>query len=52
MAASPRTNPLTRRPPGAPAYYLGRPAHLWLAAHSPTRRRFRPTGRTAQPPAA
>jgi len=52
MTASPRTIPLTRRPPGAPAYYLGRPACLWLAAHSPTRHRLRPAGRTAQPPAA
>jgi hypothetical protein len=51
MTASPRTIPLTR-PPGAPAYYLGRPAYLWLAAHGPIRRRNRPAGRTAQPPAA
>ena len=51
MTASPRTIPLTR-PPGAPAYYLGRPAYLWLAAHGPIRRRNRPAGRTAQRPAA
>ena len=48
--ASPRTVPLTCRPPGAPAYYLGRPAHLWLAAHR-AGRRFRPAGRNAQFPA-
>jgi hypothetical protein len=41
-----------RRPPGAPAYYLGRPAHLWLAAHSPNRRRLRPAPPTPQTPAA
>ena len=52
MTASPRTIPLTCRPPGAPAYYLGRPAHLWLAAYGPTGCRFRSAGRTAQPPAA
>ena len=48
--ASPRTTPLTCRPPGAPAYYLGRPAHLWLAAHR-AGRRFRRAGRNAQFPA-
>jgi hypothetical protein len=52
MTASPRTTSLTCRPAAAPAYYLGRPAHLWLAVHGPTRRRFRPAGRTAQPPPA
>ena len=28
------------RPPGAPAYYLGRPASLWLTALHPPRQRL------------
>lgn len=43
-----RTQMLTRRVPGdsrsscAPAYYLGRPASLWLSVTSPRRRRNPP----------
>jgi hypothetical protein len=32
-----------RRPNSAPAYYLGRPARLWITAMSPRRRRAPPT---------
>src|SRR5215469_12988388 len=32
-----------RQPNGAPAYYLGRPARVWITAMSPRRRRTAPT---------
>ena len=35
----------TSRPPGAPAYYLGRPAAWWLTALGPARQRRTPRGR-------
>ena len=36
------TRPLSLRPAGAPAYYLGHPATTWLKALSSNRRRARP----------
>jgi len=49
-SAQPRTN----RPAAAPAYYLGRPVHLWLTAMRPARppRAGRPASRAAAPPEA
>ena len=31
------------RPNGAPTYYLGRPASLWISITAPSRRRDKPT---------
>ena len=43
----PRGGSPADRPNGAPAYYLGRPASLWISATSPRRRR---SGRIASAP--
>jgi len=40
MTATPRTG--DSRPNGAPAYYLGRPARLWISIAGPRRRRRAP----------